>query len=423
MLVFWWLYNPIFVHADTADDLQSKINDHTATIQQLQAEISQYQSALATTTVQAKTLQDAVKSLDLNSKKIGTSIKLTQAQIDAANLTIQKLALSISDKETKIKDDQRALGSTMRTVNEDDGQPFIETFLLNSSLSTFSDELETIGEFQSSMKDGLDTLEGLKKDLVVNQNQTQVQKGSLVTLASTLSDQKTSIELTKQQKAALLSATKDKESAYQKIIAQKKLSEQEFETELNQYQAQLHLTVNPSSLPGAVAGVLAWPVSPHIVTQYFGNTAFAGTHSQLYSGQGHDGLDIGVPIGTSVHAAAAGVVLGTGNTDLTCPGASFGKWVMIKHADGLSTMYAHLSLIKATTGQVVSTGDIIGLSGMTGYATGPHLHFGVYATDGTEITSFASKGCKGHTYTMPVAALSAYLNPLSFLGNDYTTDL
>jgi murein DD-endopeptidase MepM/ murein hydrolase activator NlpD len=109
------------------------------------------------------------------------------------------------------------------------------------------------------------------------------------------------------------------------------------------------------------------------------------------------------------------VVLGTGNTDVTCPNASYGKWVFIKHGNGLSTLYAHLSVISVSKGESVSTSEVIGYSGSTGYATGPHLHFGVYATSGSEITSFASKSCAGRTYTMPVADVSAYLNPLSYL--------
>jgi murein DD-endopeptidase MepM/ murein hydrolase activator NlpD len=130
-----------------------------------------------------------------------------------------------------------------------------------------------------------------------------------------------------------------------------------------------------------------------------------------------------VPIGTPVEAALAGTVLATGDTDLAHDAAgdqcySFGKWIMLEHDNGLNTMYAHLSVISVTKGQSVSQGDVIGYSGMTGYATGPHLHFGVYATAGVKILTLgefrgATTPCENAS--MPVAPADAYLNPLSYL--------
>jgi murein DD-endopeptidase MepM/ murein hydrolase activator NlpD len=160
---------------------------------------------------------------------------------------------------------------------------------------------------------------------------------------------------------------------------------------------------------------LQWPLDSVRITQYFGNTPFATANPQIYSGHGHSGVDLAASPGTPVKAARSGVVLGTGNTDLTCPGASFGKWVFIKHDNGLSTLYAHLATILVSQGDMVQTGQLVGYSDTTGYATGPHLHFGVYASGGSEIASFPSSSCKGKTYTMPVGDLSAYLNPLSYL--------
>ena len=112
----------------------------------------------------------------------------------------------------------------------------------------------------------------------------------------------------------------------------------------------------------------------------------------------------------------SGTVVGSGNMDLAGGGRcrAYGKWIMVKHANGLSTLYAHLSLISISTGQTVSTGDVIGYSGNTGATTGPHLHFGVYATEGVRITNLSSSSyCSGVLY--PLADPTAYLNPLSYL--------
>ena len=91
---------------------------------------------------------------------------------------------------------------------------------------------------------------------------------------------------------------------------------------------------------------------------------------------------------------------------------------MVVHGNGINTLYSHLSEIDVSKGQSVATGQTIGLSGMTGYATGPHLHFGVYATEGTQILTLKQfRGTKSScaNATMPVASIDAYLNPLSYL--------
>jgi len=154
------------------------------------------------------------------------------------------------------------------------------------------------------------------------------------------------------------------------------------------------------------------------ITQYFGNTPFSTANAQVYNGHGHNAIDIAAPIGTPVYAALSGTVLDTGNTDLVPGCYSFGKWVMVIHGNGLSTLYSHLSSIDVMKGQQVNTKQIVGLSGMTGYATGPHLHFGVYATEGTQVMTLkqfrgVAGGCANAK--MPVATLTAYLNPLSYL--------
>jgi LysM repeat protein len=85
----------------------------------------------------------------------------------------------------------------------------------------------------------------------------------------------------------------------------------------------------------------------------------------------HTGVDFPVPTGTSVKAVAAGKVVASGW------GGSFGYQVVIRHADGRYTQYAHLSAISVKAGQSVGGGQRIGRSGSTGNSSGPHLHFEV----------------------------------------------
>jgi len=105
-----------------------------------------------------------------------------------------------------------------------------------------------------------------------------------------------------------------------------------------------------------------------------------GGHDYLYY-SGHDGYDYGLYY-EPVAAAAPGRVTVANWLVPGCHTCLSGQTIEIDHGNGLLTFYGHLSRIDVSKGQYVSRGQVIGLSGMTGTATGPHLHFGVYHTNG-----------------------------------------
>ncbi|HVM59133.1 MAG TPA: peptidoglycan DD-metalloendopeptidase family protein [Candidatus Paceibacterota bacterium] len=424
----------VAVHAQSAADLQSQIDAHSAQIAQLEAEIAEYQKQVDALGSKKTTLQSAISSLTLSAKQLGAQIQVTNAKIGSANLRIQELNLSIGDKEETIASDEDAIGKALRSVAQGDDMPLVAQLISSQTLGDAWQAADQAAQFDRALSDDIRNLQQAKTDLAANRDEVSATKDQLVALQADLSTQQRSVNANKAAQQKLLAQTNNQESQYQKLIAQKKAAQQQFEDELNSLQSQLNLIVHPGSLPKVGSGVLRWPFAlsfmqncatrssvfgnQFCITQYFGNTPFSTANPQIYNGHGHNAIDIAAPIGTPVLAAGSGTVLGTGNTDLVRGCLSFGKWVMIDHGDGLNTMYAHLSEIDVSKGQHVAIGQELGLSGMTGYATGPHLHFGVYASEGTEIMTLrqfrgATIGCADAT--MPVATLDAYLNPLSYL--------
>ena len=104
-----------------------------------------------------------------------------------------------------------------------------------------------------------------------------------------------------------------------------------------------------------------------VVTQEFGENA--GNYAQ-YGMVAHNGIDFGCARGTNVLAAAEGVVE---RADFDEQG--YGFYIQIAHADGLTSVYAHLGQIRVQPHTTVQAGQLIGQSGNTGNSTGPHLHF------------------------------------------------
>lgn len=113
--------------------------------------------------------------------------------------------------------------------------------------------------------------------------------------------------------------------------------------------------------------VLRAPLSPMIVSSPFGRRHDPFTSAVRY----HSGVDLDASEGSSIYAAASGIVVYAG------PQGGYGRYIVLDHGDGVRTHYAHLSKINTEVGALVVEGDVIGFVGSTGRSTGPHLHFAV----------------------------------------------
>ncbi|MER5382120.1 M23 family metallopeptidase [Streptomyces sp. NBC_00647] len=114
------------------------------------------------------------------------------------------------------------------------------------------------------------------------------------------------------------------------------------------------------------------PVAKYTLSASFNQAGGMWSHK-------HSGQDFAVPQGTNVVAAHGGTVVKAGGNGAG-DGPAYGNAIVIKHANGTYSQYAHLSRIDVKIGQVVATGQHIALSGNTGNSSGPHLHFEIRTT-------------------------------------------
>jgi murein DD-endopeptidase MepM/ murein hydrolase activator NlpD len=147
--------------------------------------------------------------------------------------------------------------------------------------------------------------------------------------------------------------------------------------------------------------------------------------SQYYYGNNprHRGTDFGAPSGTSVYAAAGGTVSdvqsGCAPTGDPGCGGELGNHVWIRHSDGWYTLYAHLSSVNVVLGQKLTCvsgpgGTLIGLSGRSGRATGPHLHFEIrsaMSSSGTSRDPFSGGESQSTEYWYQYALVADPLRP------------
>lgn len=412
-----FLNSPERILAFTSAELQQKIIDAEKVLVELDNEKKKLQAELDVLGKQGSTLQGAVKSLDATRLKLTNDIKITQSKINSANLNIQSLENSIANKEDQITTHEIAIKTAIKELSEYDSHSMIVDLLNNKTFSEVWTDQGTLSDLNNRLSLEINNLQEAQLALTRQKTEKEKTKQSLVGLKTELGGQKSVVEINKANKAKLLAETKSKEVAYQKLLADNIAREKQFEADLFNFESQLKFALDPSLIPKAAPSILAWPLDKVRITQQFGKTSSSG---RLYASGTHNGVDFGASVGTPVKSVRDGVISGTGNTDTQKGCYSYGRWVLIKHDNGLSTLYAHLSASLVSIGQSVTSGQVIGYSGGmpgafgSGFSTGPHLHLGLYATQAVKIEQYTTSiNCKG--VSIPLADPRAYLDPLAYL--------
>ena len=402
------LLAPIIALGQTAAELEQQISDHNREIVQLNEEIAKYEAELASASSKKQTLQNTIDQLNISRKKITASINATKKRIATTELEIKQLSQGIAVKEHSIKNNKDGLAEMLRRLNAIETEPLLVRLLSKDGVDTIWADIDAMAQLQVAVRDDIAKLAQQRKSLTQTKTTAEGKRADLVKQQKTLAAEQGSLDATRKTQSELLAQTKSQESNFQAILRQKQAEKVAFEAALFELASKLDYTLDPTRIPPAGKGILRWPLDNVYITQQFGKTSSA---KRLYTSGTHDGIDFRASLATPVRASLSGTVMDVNHGAVQ--NCQYGKWVLIRHGNGLATLYAHLSDISVSKGASVTTGQVIGYSGSTGYATGPHLHFTVYLS---EAVSFKQYICKsGRLVTVPIAPLNAYLNPLDYL--------
>ena len=405
-------------HAEEASvapktDIQREIEAKNQEIKRLEEEAKAYRATLGEIGRVADTLSSQVQLLDRVISQLDTSLRLTNAKISRTNLEIKELATGIHEKEFSIETQRDRLGYLVGVVAERDQETPLEIFMKNGSLSSFFNSVDALLGVQRDLQTLLADLRAARQDLTERKATAESKRLELSALLEDLADQKALQDHERKERRELLAETKNQERRYQELLAEVERRREALQQEINALESGLQAVFDRSLLPAAGKGILGWPLpDPIFITQYFGRTAFAARGA--YNGKGHNGIDLRAAAGTPIFASERGTVRAVGDTDLACRRASYGRWVLIDHPNNLSTLYAHLNLVKVRPGDAINRGELVGYSGRSGYATGPHLHLSVFAREAVTVGRLVSRVC-GRTMTLPLSPFGGYLNPLDYL--------
>lgn len=259
----------------------------------------------------------------------------------------------------------------VRAIYVSDDPDILSVVLGTTSFTDLLDNLELLGRIGRQDKDIAHDVDLARQDMADARRRTRDARAEAARLeqrvASRAAEQRGVVGRLAASRDALVAAQAARAGALASIVEDKQhlLAEiGSLQAESAQLAAAIRAAQAPSSTPISVpvtgTGSLRWPVSGP-VTSGFGPRW----------GRMHEGIDIAIPTGTPVGAAAPGTVIHAGWL------GGYGNLVVVDHGGGLSTAYAHNSSISVSVGQSVGTGTVLALAGSTGNSSGPHVHFEV----------------------------------------------
>lgn len=398
----------IILAAEIPQDLRSAIDSKSKELQEINQKIIQTQKDLDETEGRGETLQKEIKKLDRQMNQLNLSIRSSEINIEKSNLEIQELGYGLKDVRDNMSQKKSGVSQILREIQARDNETLLHILLKGKTLAEDIDELENLQTINETLFSQVNELTALDNKLSDTLNATSQKKKRVESERESLKNKKIISSSQKSEQQLLLQTTKNKGKDYESQINELKKLQAAVSAEVEKIESELRKKIDPSLLPTPRPGALAWPVTMKDSGGYGRLTQKWGLPSPLYGGKAHNGIDIGAPIGTPVFAAEKGKVVEVWNQDKYCYKGAYGKFIVIEHENNLTTLYAHLSLQSVNKEDVVERGQIIGYVGSTGYATGPHLHLTVYASQ-TFVIRPSKINCG------PIMPFGGDLDPLRYL--------
>ena len=336
----------------TGQDLQQKLNAKQSKLSHARAHAGVLTSRISHESAQLDSLTTQVATLRNRLAEVGAQLAQKQAELDRAQARLTYL-------KERLREAIQVLEQRLVAIYES-SEPDLITVLLQShgfdDLLARTQYLETL---QHQDNDIVSRVRGLRNEMQVTVNTVKTARDEIAARKQELDATKAKLSRRKGELAAARQAQHD-------TLEQVRNRQDVLETDVNEISEQIakQLAESSGALPAGPIQPgghgLIWPVSGPVVSGFGPRW-----------GSFHEGVDIAVPTGTPIRAAASGSVAIAGVE------GGYGNYTCVEHGGGLSTCYAHQERILVSAGQSVSQGQIIGISDCTGHCLGPHVHFEV----------------------------------------------
>lgn len=336
------------------DALKSKVSAATSKKNELKKQVSSLSSDLSAIAQQITLLDSQIEAQE-------DEIAAQEELLEQLEQLVEEKTVQLAASEAEQAAQYERMKERIRYMVEHDSTSYLSILLSAESFADFLNRWEIVKQINlrddrlfDELKDIRDTVAAEKLELEQTQAEAQETKAQMDANMTELESQREA-KVAQQQK--IESQKNEANAAYAAMIEQ----EEELMAEYKKAAAQL------AAQSTYVGGTFMWPLpaANNVITCKYGYR----THPVTGKYKLHTGIDLRATTGTKVYAANGGTVTTSGYS------SAWGNYIIINHGGGYTTLYAHLSRRNVSKGATVKQGDVIGLSGNTGYSTGPHLHF------------------------------------------------
>lgn len=365
---------PVKAETTTADEmnaLNAEIANRQSTLRELNSKLGTYSNTIKQKEAEANSLSNEMAILDNKVAKLQLDIQSTNLEVDNADDEIRVLDLQIIDETTAVERERTMLAAILRQMQQTNGVSSLELVFSHKNFSDLFDALSRLESVNSDLHSILTEAQQIQADLEAKKTSKEDHLAKLQDLQAQMVKQTGDLQDSMESKQQLLTSTQSSESEYRALVNELKAERSAVDSELFSLQKKFDRQISGSDKGGDTT-LLSWPVSNFVLTTLFHDPSYP--FRNLFE---HSGLDLAIPQGTPVHAAAGGYVA------FAKTGSMYGNYIMLVHGNGIATLYAHLSKMLVKADQYVDRGDVIGLSGGkpgvqgSGFSTGPHTHFEV----------------------------------------------
>ncbi len=355
---------------NTSDEiyiLNVEIDQKQGVIDQLNRQINSYKTKITQKQAEAVTLQDEIDLLENRVAKTELDIKTTQTSIELTNAQIALLGQRINEQEQALTQQHEMISDVLQEIQVSHDSLGLQILFGSQSFSELFDELERLERVSTDLKTAAEQSRTTREGLNLSRTDQVTKKNQLVSHENALRTQWYLLEEEQGAKVVLVEETQQSEAEFRSLLSELKEEQTYINQQVLALQTEIEGRLAASDELGDLSA-LSWPLNPsgYGISARFHDPTYPFRH--LFE---HSGLDLPSPSGTPVGSAAPGYVAWTRQ------GRMYGNYVMVIHAGGLATLYAHLSSVNVVADQFVSRGQQIGSVGSTGFSTGPHLHFEV----------------------------------------------